>query len=120
LLADRERSRRADLRCGQDGDGRRSGALFGARAGAVPSAVLYAVQSGQAASMDAAMPPRLRALFSTPLFRQEGIAFGPPYTPGTHPLFGVLEKIGFRHDHIVTDEQGELVYMVRDDPSARH
>jgi RimJ/RimL family protein N-acetyltransferase len=35
------------------------------------------------------------------------------------PSFRVLEKIGFRHDHIVTDEQGELVYMVRDDPSAR-
>jgi RimJ/RimL family protein N-acetyltransferase len=30
------------------------------------------------------------------------------------PSFRVLEKIGFRRDHSVTDERGELVYMVRD------
>ena len=30
------------------------------------------------------------------------------------PSFRVLEKIGFRRDRIVTDERGELVYMVRD------
>ena len=35
------------------------------------------------------------------------------------PSFRVLEKMGFRQDHIVTDEQGELVYMVREAPSAR-
>jgi hypothetical protein len=26
----------------------------------------------------------------------------------------VLEKIGFRTDHIATDEHGEVVYLVRD------
>jgi len=30
------------------------------------------------------------------------------------PSFRVLEKIGFRRDHSVTDGRGELVYMVRD------
>ena len=35
VLADRERSRRAVLYCCQDGAGRRSGALFGARVGAL-------------------------------------------------------------------------------------
>jgi len=35
VLAVREHTRRAVLRCGHDGDDRRSGALFGARAGAV-------------------------------------------------------------------------------------
>jgi RimJ/RimL family protein N-acetyltransferase len=30
------------------------------------------------------------------------------------PSFRVLEKIGFRRDHSVTDERGELVYLVRD------
>jgi RimJ/RimL family protein N-acetyltransferase len=32
------------------------------------------------------------------------------------PSLRVLERIGFRHDHSVTDERGELVYMVRDGP----
>jgi hypothetical protein len=60
-----ERTRRC-LRCGQDGGGRRSGALFGARAGALdrrlgrdrrhpqhrlPSAVLYVFRSGTPASV---------------------------------------------------------------------
>jgi len=30
------------------------------------------------------------------------------------PSFRVLEKIGFRRDHSITDERGELVYLVRD------
>lgn len=30
------------------------------------------------------------------------------------PSFRVLEKTGFRRDHSVTDDQGELVYLVRD------
>jgi RimJ/RimL family protein N-acetyltransferase len=30
------------------------------------------------------------------------------------PSFRVLEKIGFRRDHSVTDERDEVVYMVRD------
>jgi RimJ/RimL family protein N-acetyltransferase len=30
------------------------------------------------------------------------------------PSFRVLEKIGFRRDHTVVDERGELVYLVRD------
>jgi len=30
------------------------------------------------------------------------------------PSFRVLEKIGFRRDHTVVDEHGELVYLVRD------
>jgi RimJ/RimL family protein N-acetyltransferase len=30
------------------------------------------------------------------------------------PSLRVLEKIGFRRDHSVTDERGELVYLVRD------
>lgn len=30
------------------------------------------------------------------------------------PSFRVLEKIGFRRDHSVTDERGEIVYLVRD------
>ena len=30
------------------------------------------------------------------------------------PSFRVLEKTGFRRDHSITDEQGELVYLVRD------
>jgi RimJ/RimL family protein N-acetyltransferase len=30
------------------------------------------------------------------------------------PSFRVLEKLGFRRDHSVTDERGELVYLVRD------
>ena len=34
------------------------------------------------------------------------------------PSFRVLEKIGFRRDHSVTDERGELVYMVRDAESS--
>jgi hypothetical protein len=56
----------ADMGCGQDGNGRRSGALFGARPGELdrrlgcgrrhpqhrlPRAALYALQSGQAASV---------------------------------------------------------------------
>ena len=32
------------------------------------------------------------------------------------PSFGVLDRIGFRRDHSVTDDRGELVYMVRDAP----
>src|SRR5664280_506870 len=66
MLAVRERTGCADLRCSQDGDGRRSGALFGAQAGVVdrrlgcgrrhgqlwlPSAVLFALRPGQAASV---------------------------------------------------------------------
>jgi hypothetical protein len=35
ILGDHWHARRAVLRCGQDGDGRRSGALFCARAGVV-------------------------------------------------------------------------------------
>ena len=31
------------------------------------------------------------------------------------PSFRVLDKLGFRRDHTVTDEDGELVYMVCDD-----
>lgn len=34
------------------------------------------------------------------------------------PSFRVLEKVGFRRDHSVTDERGELVYLVRDAPTA--
>ncbi len=30
------------------------------------------------------------------------------------PSLRVLEKIGFRRDHSVTDDRGELVYLVRD------
>ena len=30
------------------------------------------------------------------------------------PSFRVLEKIGFRRDHSVTDERGEVVYMVKE------
>jgi RimJ/RimL family protein N-acetyltransferase len=30
------------------------------------------------------------------------------------PSFRVVEKLGFRRDHRVTDDRGELVYMVRD------
>jgi RimJ/RimL family protein N-acetyltransferase len=30
------------------------------------------------------------------------------------PSFRVLEKLGFHRDHTVTDERGEIVYMVRD------
>jgi RimJ/RimL family protein N-acetyltransferase len=30
------------------------------------------------------------------------------------PSFRVLEKIGFQRDHSITDERGELVYMVRE------
>lgn len=33
--------------------------------------------------------------------------------------FRVFEKLGFYRDHSVTDEQGELVYMVRDNTSVR-
>ena len=51
VLARREHFRRADLRCGRHCDGRRIRTLFGARAGAVPSAGLFAVQSGQTASV---------------------------------------------------------------------
>jgi hypothetical protein len=66
VLAVREHTRGAVLRCGHDGDGRRSGALLGARAGVVdrrlgcgrrhgqlwlPSAVLFALRPGQAASV---------------------------------------------------------------------
>jgi RimJ/RimL family protein N-acetyltransferase len=36
------------------------------------------------------------------------------------PSFRVLEKIGFRRNHSVTDERGELVYMVRDDKASTH
>ena len=31
------------------------------------------------------------------------------------PSFHVLEKIGFQRDHSVTDDHGELVYMVRNE-----
>jgi RimJ/RimL family protein N-acetyltransferase len=30
------------------------------------------------------------------------------------PSFRVLDKLGFRRDHSITDERGELVYLVRD------
>jgi RimJ/RimL family protein N-acetyltransferase len=30
------------------------------------------------------------------------------------PSFRVLEKLGFRRDHTITDDRGELVYLVRD------
>ena len=30
------------------------------------------------------------------------------------PSFRVLEKVGFRRDHSVTDDRGEVVYLVRD------
>ena len=30
------------------------------------------------------------------------------------PSFRVLEKVGFRRDHYVTDDRGVLVYLVRD------
>ena len=30
------------------------------------------------------------------------------------PSLRVLEKFGFRRDHVVTDDRGELVYLVRD------
>ena len=30
------------------------------------------------------------------------------------PSLRVLDKVGFRRDHIVTDERGEVVYLVRD------
>ncbi len=30
------------------------------------------------------------------------------------PSFRVLDKLGFRRDHTVVDERGELVYLVRD------
>jgi RimJ/RimL family protein N-acetyltransferase len=30
------------------------------------------------------------------------------------PSLRVLEKVGFRRDHVVTDDRGELVYLVRD------
>jgi RimJ/RimL family protein N-acetyltransferase len=30
------------------------------------------------------------------------------------PSFRVLDKLGFRRDHSITDEHGDLVYMVRD------
>jgi RimJ/RimL family protein N-acetyltransferase len=33
------------------------------------------------------------------------------------PSFRVLEKIGFHRNHAVTDERGDLVYMVRDAPT---
>ena len=60
-LAVREHTRRAVLRCGHQGDGRRSGVSFGARAGSVggaqrdqlPRAVLYHLQAGQPSSVPA-------------------------------------------------------------------
>jgi RimJ/RimL family protein N-acetyltransferase len=30
------------------------------------------------------------------------------------PSFRVLEKLGFRRDHAITDDRGELVYLARD------
>jgi RimJ/RimL family protein N-acetyltransferase len=30
--------------------------------------------------------------------------------------FRVLDKLGFRRDHVVSDERGELVYLVRQAP----
>lgn len=30
------------------------------------------------------------------------------------PSMRVLEKIGFRRDHSVTNERGEIIYVVRD------
>jgi len=36
------------------------------------------------------------------------------------PSLRVLDKLGFRRDHTVNDEQGELVYMVRDAQSIHH
>jgi RimJ/RimL family protein N-acetyltransferase len=30
------------------------------------------------------------------------------------PSLRVLEKVGFRRDHLVTDDRGEVVYLVRD------
>ena len=33
---------------------------------------------------------------------------------GNEPSFRVLERIGFRRDHVTTDDDGELVHLVRD------
>ena len=30
------------------------------------------------------------------------------------PSLRVLDKLGFRRDHLETDERGELIYLVRD------
>jgi RimJ/RimL family protein N-acetyltransferase len=35
------------------------------------------------------------------------------------PSFRVLDKIGFRRDHVTTDARGDLVWMVRDLPGER-
>ena len=37
-----------------------------------------------------------------------------PKNPWNSASFRVLEKIGFRRDHSVTDERRHLVYMLRD------
>src|ERR1019366_10304089 len=79
----------------QDGDGRRSGALFGARAGALdrrlgfgwrhpqhrlPKAVLYALQSGQAASVLApvAAPLPASGMVTEPRVTDLDLAFPKP------------------------------------------
>ena len=33
---------------------------------------------------------------------------------GNEPSFRVLDRLGFRRDHTVTDDEGELVYLVRE------
>lgn len=42
------------------------------------------------------------------------IRFHPPLPPTQVCRVGRLDKLGFRRDHSITDERGDLVYMVRD------
>ena len=60
----------------------------------------YATEAARAV-MDAAFATGRRRLWAT-------------VRPWNAPSFRVLDKIGFRRDHSVTDERGELVYLVRD------
>jgi RimJ/RimL family protein N-acetyltransferase len=59
----------------------------------------YATEAARAV-VDAAMATGRRRLWAT-------------VRAGNVPSFRVLEKIGFRRDHCVDDDRGELVYLVR-------
>jgi hypothetical protein len=66
-------------------------------------------------SMDMVTPLRLRAPSLKPPLRPGGGDSG-PLRSWNRSSFRVLEKNGFHPDHSITDERGELVYMVRDAP----
>ncbi len=57
--------------------------------------------------------------------KQHGPSWTLPAATGRHRLWStvrpanaaslrVLEKIGFRRDHVTTDDRGDVVYLVRD------